>query len=132
MLSELETPMTNRSSNQKEQRHKLFCMHPGSVQPNMNVMLFRENHRVHVPDDKRLRHRLRLSSIPTKYGFFNLNAQQFTMAAPKNSLRGFMSHAKSALQSAISSNGRVTIVIGNESAGQRLACTVKASAANMH
>ncbi|KAJ8107274.1 hypothetical protein OPT61_g8978 [Boeremia exigua] len=38
------------------------------------------------------------------------------MAVPRNSLRGFLTHAKSALRSAISSNQKVTLVIGNESA----------------
>ncbi|KAF3039030.1 Exopolyphosphatase [Didymella heteroderae] len=38
------------------------------------------------------------------------------MAAPRNSLRGFLTHAKTALRSAISSNQKVTLVIGNESA----------------
>ncbi|KAJ4336540.1 Exopolyphosphatase [Ascochyta clinopodiicola] len=38
------------------------------------------------------------------------------MATPRNSLRGFLTHAKSALRSAINSNQKVTLVIGNESA----------------
>ncbi|KAF1928183.1 exopolyphosphatase [Didymella exigua CBS 183.55] len=38
------------------------------------------------------------------------------MAAPRTSLRGFLAHAKSALRSAISSQQKVTLVIGNESA----------------
>lgn len=38
------------------------------------------------------------------------------MAVPRSSLRGFLAHAKTALRSAISSNQKVTLVIGNESA----------------
>ncbi|KZM28673.1 pyrophosphatase [Ascochyta rabiei] len=38
------------------------------------------------------------------------------MATPRNSLRGFLTHAKNDLRSAISSNQKVTLVIGNESA----------------
>ncbi|KAF2993061.1 Exopolyphosphatase [Curvularia kusanoi] len=38
------------------------------------------------------------------------------MAVPRNSLRGFLTHAKDALRSAASSNQKVTLVIGNESA----------------
>jgi exopolyphosphatase len=39
------------------------------------------------------------------------------MAVPRTSLRGFLAHAKSALRNAIDSNQKVTLVIGNESAG---------------
>ncbi|KAI9822626.1 MAG: Exopolyphosphatase [Pycnora praestabilis] len=38
------------------------------------------------------------------------------MALPRNSLRGFLAHAKSALQTGIEKSQKVTIVIGNESA----------------
>ena len=48
---------------------------------------------------------------------------QPTMAVARNSLRGFLTHAKDALRSAIKSNQKVTLVIGNESAGQHLQCT---------
>lgn len=41
------------------------------------------------------------------------------MAAPRNSLRGFLAHAKTALRTATNSNQKVTLVIGNESAGQQ-------------
>lgn len=40
------------------------------------------------------------------------------MAFPRNSLRAFLSHAKSHLHSAIRENRKVTLVIGNESAGR--------------
>jgi exopolyphosphatase len=40
------------------------------------------------------------------------------MATPKNSLRGFLIHAKGALRSAIDSKQKITFVIGNESAGE--------------
>lgn len=40
-------------------------------------------------------------------------------AFPRNSIRNFLVHAKSALRSAITNNERVTFVIGNESAGTR-------------
>lgn len=42
-----------------------------------------------------------------------------TMAVPRNSLRGFLAHAKSSLRTAIDSSQKVTLVIGNESAGGR-------------
>jgi exopolyphosphatase len=45
------------------------------------------------------------------------------MAVARTSLRGFLTHAKDALCSAIKSNEKVTLVIGNESAGQHLQCT---------
>lgn len=38
---------------------------------------------------------------------------------PRNSLRSFLVHAKSALRTAIARRERVTLVIGNESAGTR-------------
>jgi hypothetical protein len=38
------------------------------------------------------------------------------MTVPRNSLRGFLAQARSALRSAIESSQKVTIVIGNESA----------------
>ncbi|OAK99971.1 DHH phosphoesterase [Phaeosphaeriaceae sp. SRC1lsM3a] len=38
------------------------------------------------------------------------------MAVPRNSLRGFLAHAKSALRNALESSQKVTLVIGNESA----------------
>lgn len=44
-----------------------------------------------------------------------------TMAVPRNSLRAFLGQAKVNLQRAISKNEKVTLVIGNESAG----CPVK-------
>jgi exopolyphosphatase len=47
------------------------------------------------------------------------------MAVARNSLRGFLTHAKDALRSAIKSNQKVTLVIGNESAGQHLQCTIE-------
>jgi len=40
------------------------------------------------------------------------------LAAPRNSLRGFLAHAKSALRTAIEKNEKITLVIGNESAGE--------------
>lgn len=52
------------------------------------------------------------------------------MAAPRNSLRGFLTHAKSALRSAVNSNQKVTLVIGNESAGQHHTCIILASGAD--
>lgn len=42
-------------------------------------------------------------------------------AFPRNSIRSFLVHAKSALRTAIANRERVTFVIGNESAGTRLA-----------
>jgi exopolyphosphatase len=42
------------------------------------------------------------------------------MAVPRNSLRGFLAHAKTSLRTAIDSSQKVTLVIGNESAGARL------------
>ena len=39
------------------------------------------------------------------------------MAVPRSSLRGFLVHAKGALRIAIDSSHKVTLVIGNESAG---------------
>jgi exopolyphosphatase len=45
------------------------------------------------------------------------------MAVARNSLRCFLTHAKDVLRSAIKSNEKVTLVIGNESAGQHLQCT---------
>jgi hypothetical protein len=41
----------------------------------------------------------------------------------RRSLR--LTHAKDALRSAIKSNQKVTLVIGNESAGQHLQCTIE-------
>lgn len=38
------------------------------------------------------------------------------MAVPRNSLRGFLAQARTALRTAIDSNQKVTFVIGNESA----------------
>ncbi|KAJ4346881.1 Exopolyphosphatase [Didymosphaeria variabile] len=38
------------------------------------------------------------------------------MAVPRNSLRGFLAHARSALRGAVESSQKVTIVVGNESA----------------
>ena len=73
---------------------------------------------VHVPNGQRLRHRLRLSSYVCHHQAFNANIHHFSMATPRNSLRGFLTHAKNALRSAINSNQKVTLVIGNESAGQ--------------
>lgn len=40
------------------------------------------------------------------------------MVVPRNSLRGFLTHAKGALRAAIDSSQKVTLVIGNESAGE--------------
>ena len=45
------------------------------------------------------------------------------MALPRHSLRGFLTLAKGALRAALDSNQKVTLVIGNESAGQHLQCT---------
>jgi hypothetical protein len=42
-----------------------------------------------------------------------------TMVVPRNSLRGFLAHAKGALRNAIEKSEKVTLVIGNESAGER-------------
>lgn len=41
-----------------------------------------------------------------------------TMPTPRNSLRGFLAQAKSALRAAVDSNQKITFVIGNESAGK--------------
>lgn len=38
-------------------------------------------------------------------------------AFPRNSIRSFLVHAKGALHTAITNHERVTLVIGNESAG---------------
>ncbi|KAJ4377243.1 Exopolyphosphatase [Neocucurbitaria cava] len=47
------------------------------------------------------------------------------MATPRNSLRGFLTHAKSALRAAIDSSQRVTFVIGNESADlDSMSCSI--------
>jgi exopolyphosphatase len=40
------------------------------------------------------------------------------MAVPRNSLRGFLAYAKTSLRNAIDSNQKITLVIGNESAGE--------------
>lgn len=40
-------------------------------------------------------------------------------AFPRNSIRNFLVHAKSQLHTAITNHERVTLVIGNESAGMR-------------
>jgi hypothetical protein len=42
------------------------------------------------------------------------------MAAPRPSLRGFLVQAKNALRNAIESSQKVTLVIGNESAGESM------------
>ncbi|KAH5079596.1 hypothetical protein HBH95_084150 [Parastagonospora nodorum] len=47
------------------------------------------------------------------------------MAVPRNSLRGFLAHAKSSLRAAIESSQEVTIVIGNESADlDSMSCSI--------
>lgn len=42
------------------------------------------------------------------------------MAVPRPSLRGFLVQAKNALRNAIESSQKVTLVIGNESAGESM------------
>ncbi len=42
------------------------------------------------------------------------------MAVPRTSLRGFLTHARSALRAAVETNQKITFVIGNESAGKLL------------
>jgi hypothetical protein len=73
-----------------------------------------------VPDHRSLRHHLNYLYIGSRVLFLT---HQSTMAVARNSLRGFLTHAKDALRSAIKSNEKVTLVIGNESAGQHLQCT---------
>ncbi|KAF2793814.1 exopolyphosphatase-like protein [Melanomma pulvis-pyrius CBS 109.77] len=47
------------------------------------------------------------------------------MPAPRNSLRGFLAHAKSALRAAVDSSQKITFVIGNESADlDSMTCSV--------
>ena len=40
------------------------------------------------------------------------------MAVPRTSLRGFLTHAKTTLRAAIGTSQKITVVIGNESAGE--------------
>jgi hypothetical protein len=63
------------------------------------------------------------TSLPENSFYFPTSPQfhahnRLAMAVPRNSVRGFLSHAKSALYSAIESNQKITLVIGNESAGE--------------
>jgi hypothetical protein len=66
-----------------------------------------------------LRH-LRVTSHSSNINLSYLNSLlQFNMAVPRNSLRGFLTHARGALRTAIDSNQNITFVIGNESAGEQ-------------
>jgi hypothetical protein len=73
-----------------------------------------------VPDHRSLRNHLNYLYTGSRVLFLT---HQPTMAVARNSLRCFLTHAKDVLRSAIKSNEKVTLVIGNESAGQHLQCT---------
>ena len=115
------------TSHQDHHEPHIILRIPWTIHPQLLQRHAARNHihcpkckmRYHVTSNYSLRHR----STPPSTTNPPQNippSPQLTMAFPRTSLRGFLTHAKTTFRSATRSNQKITLVIGNESAGQAL------------